>query len=193
MGKHKRYGFTIIELLIVVVMIAILAAISAVAYNGMQQRARSSTKVSNVVAATNLISLYLSEHNTFPVHTNGSYCLTVDNLCTGYDGTTLTSDNAPLMSALRSYGNPPMSSGDASSLAQYYGIEYSYSDTRTLGGIPNPVLIVYWLDGIDQMCANTVGGMISVKESTGTDMVPSARGKADTGTGRTGCYLMFGV
>ena len=39
--KRQRAGFTIVELLIVVVVIAILAAISVVAYSGIQDRARN--------------------------------------------------------------------------------------------------------------------------------------------------------
>ena len=42
-GKYKQSGFTIVELLIVIVVIAILAAISVVAYNGIQQRATKTT------------------------------------------------------------------------------------------------------------------------------------------------------
>jgi general secretion pathway protein G len=43
MARHlKQSGFTIVELLIVIVVIGILAAISIVAYNGVQQRARTS-------------------------------------------------------------------------------------------------------------------------------------------------------
>lgn len=39
----KERGFTIVELLIVIVVIAILAAITIVAYNGIQQRAKNSS------------------------------------------------------------------------------------------------------------------------------------------------------
>lgn len=37
---HKPYGFTIVELLIVIVVVGLLAGISVVAYNGIQGRAR---------------------------------------------------------------------------------------------------------------------------------------------------------
>lgn len=40
--QTKNRGFTIVELLIVIVVIAILAAITIVAYNGVQNRAKSS-------------------------------------------------------------------------------------------------------------------------------------------------------
>ena len=40
--QTKTRGFTIVELLIVIVVIAILAAITIVAYNGIQNRAKTS-------------------------------------------------------------------------------------------------------------------------------------------------------
>ena len=48
-GKTKTTGFTIVELLIVIVNIAILAAITVVAYNGIQDRAKQA-KISNDLA-----------------------------------------------------------------------------------------------------------------------------------------------
>ena len=44
--KHFRAGFTIVELLIVIVVIGILAALTIVSYNGIQERARMSVALS---------------------------------------------------------------------------------------------------------------------------------------------------
>ena len=55
---HKRQGFTIVELLIVVVVIAILAAITIVAYNGITQRAKDSSAQSASSQASRKISAY---------------------------------------------------------------------------------------------------------------------------------------
>lgn len=46
-SKNKVKGFTLVELLIVIVVIAILAAISIVAYNGITQRARDTQRATD--------------------------------------------------------------------------------------------------------------------------------------------------
>lgn len=55
-------GFTIVELLIVIVVIGILAAISIVAYNGIQQRARDANRRSNVDNIAKTIGLVVAEY-----------------------------------------------------------------------------------------------------------------------------------
>ena len=47
-AKRCDSGFTIVELLIVIVVVAVLAAVTVVAYNGMQSRALDSTILSNL-------------------------------------------------------------------------------------------------------------------------------------------------
>ena len=62
----SKSGFTIVELLIVIVVIAILAAITVVAYNGIQQRARDSAATQLVSQAGRKILAYQATNGTYP-------------------------------------------------------------------------------------------------------------------------------
>lgn len=64
--NHKQHGFTIVELLIVIVIIAVLAAITTVAYNGIQQRAIQSTLTSQLATVTRLVKLEQAKTGTLP-------------------------------------------------------------------------------------------------------------------------------
>lgn len=55
---RKQTGFTIVELLIVIVVIAILAAITIVAFNGIQDRAKASAAQSAASQATKKVMAY---------------------------------------------------------------------------------------------------------------------------------------
>jgi len=57
----KDRGFTIVELLIVIVVIAILAAIVIVAYNGVQKRAQVSTAKSNAESIQKVAEAYAAD------------------------------------------------------------------------------------------------------------------------------------
>jgi prepilin-type N-terminal cleavage/methylation domain-containing protein len=59
-------GFTIVELLVVIVVIAILAAITIVAYNGIQARATDAGNLSNANAITKAIAAYKIDNNNVP-------------------------------------------------------------------------------------------------------------------------------
>lgn len=63
--KNGR-GFTIVELLIVIVVIAILAAISIVAYNGIQTRSRASAAQSAATSLDKKVEIYNAENGQYP-------------------------------------------------------------------------------------------------------------------------------
>jgi len=81
-AKNKQ-GFTIVELLIVVVVIAILAAITIVSYNGIQNRARDAVVKAEAIEGRKQIMLYALDHNTSyptsvtscPVPAAGAACI----------------------------------------------------------------------------------------------------------------------
>lgn len=99
MLPRKQTGFTIVELLIVIVIIGILAAITIVAYNGIQNRARVSAAQSLAAQANKKIMAYQASEGSYPadlttagvtdtsnlqysVNNSGSpatYCLTATN------------------------------------------------------------------------------------------------------------------
>ena len=105
----KQKGFTIIELLIVIVVIGILAAITVVAYTGIQQRARVAVLQSDLKNASTQLEIDNVNNSTYPAtepaanggqglkaspgttwqytynSTWNSYCLTGTNSGASYD------------------------------------------------------------------------------------------------------------
>jgi prepilin-type N-terminal cleavage/methylation domain-containing protein len=92
-----RRGFTIVELLIVIVVIAVLAAITIVAYNGIQQRANNAKTMSAVEAYVKYLQMYKTDNGDFPKLTS---CLGVGyaaEQCRG-DGGSYVEDHGNLNS-----------------------------------------------------------------------------------------------
>ncbi len=62
----KDRGFTIVELLIVIVVIAILAAIVIVAYNGVTNKANSAAAKGNAEGVQKVVEAYNADKGTYP-------------------------------------------------------------------------------------------------------------------------------
>lgn len=73
-AKHKKQttGFTIVELLIVIVVIGILAAITVVAFNGVQERAMNTKTTQALSGWIKALTLYKADKGSWP---SGWVCL----------------------------------------------------------------------------------------------------------------------
>jgi len=113
--KSNNQGFTIVELLIVVVVIAILAAITIVSYNGITSRANSSAAKSSASTVQKKAESYNAENSVYPA--------TSDLLS---QGKTLTAD----------------ASGDTSKSWYTPGITITYSTTALTSASGNSTVRV---------------------------------------------------
>lgn len=66
----KSKGFTIVELLIVIVVIGILASITIVAFNGVQNRAKSTTASSLAQSVRKAVDVHFADTGTYPTIAN---------------------------------------------------------------------------------------------------------------------------
>lgn len=87
--RQSRSGFTIIELLVVMVVIAILVTITVVAYTGIQQRSRDARRESDVTKLKIAIEKYHADKSQYP------------DVCPGGDSVDCAVSN--LTSALQPY------------------------------------------------------------------------------------------
>ena len=78
---NSRSGFTIVELLIVIVVIGVLAAISVVAYNGVQNRAKVSITKTDLSNNVKKLEEYRAVHDRYPRLTDswGTWYLELKN------------------------------------------------------------------------------------------------------------------
>ena len=70
--QQNKSGFTIVELLIVIVVIAILAAITVVAYNGLQARSQDASRTADVKNILKVLEAYKIENGQYPVATSST-------------------------------------------------------------------------------------------------------------------------
>lgn len=80
-SQSNASGFTIVELLIVIVVIAILATLTIVAYNGVQQRAVAASLTSDLVNASSKLQLYQVDNGGYPLTNDCSATPAANSIC----------------------------------------------------------------------------------------------------------------
>ena len=150
-------GFTIVELLIVIVVIAILAAITIVAYNGIQQRARNAQTISAARDYLTAFQGYMVQNGSYPLALSTAYFCLGQNVgyCTAatvnWDrSTTLESALQTVISQLPIPSDGP---GTASTSDPNMGYipPRTPTSTPTLDGT-NSSFLIYILEG-DTTCS----------------------------------------
>lgn len=158
---NRTTGFTIVELLIVIVVIAILAAIVIVAYQGIQQRADNSRIMEGVRFYQKALMAYATDHQSWP--TGGFVCLGSGypaNKCwNGPNGTFFVDGATDANLAPYVGGSKPTLSTNVLQIttAPDYrlGLLFNASQSR----------LIYYLEGGGQTC---LGGSVGGTEMQGT-------------------------
>lgn len=68
--RKKNSGFTIIELLIVIIVIGILATLVIVTYNGIQQKARNTKRDTDINAIQGQVEAFFAQNGKYPTLNN---------------------------------------------------------------------------------------------------------------------------
>ena len=168
---RARQAFTIVELLIVIVVIAILAAITIVAYSGIQQNVRNSARVTEAREWQKIFTAYKATYGVYPYVGTGAYCLgegfadvngdTVGDCWDAWNGATNIRSEAPtinaearkIVSTLPNATRVPVK-GDGTT--SRLGPAYEGSSQRILYWIEGtgscPIGTPRWMDTISRAC-----------------------------------------
>lgn len=169
--EAKQKGFTIVELLIVIVVIGILAAISIVAYNGIRTRANNTQTIDAVKQFVKAYNLYAADNGGYPQESGclgegypANVCLAQDGsgFCFGVGGAT----NPLINVALKPYMNNKVPSVSQQKIpcgsTTYIGAYGAFTGIKT-------VAIFMMLSG-DQTCPPMSPDVASSTKSYATDM-----------------------
>lgn len=135
----KNQGFTLVELLIVIVIIAILTVVSLVAYNGLQNQAKTSAAKSTVDSVAKKAELYNTEEGKYPAKisdltgadTKKSYYIAPANVVeTGSTALSSTTPTTTVKYTACGSGNP------TGAKIEFYDYSKNAIDSRTIGICP---------------------------------------------------------
>lgn len=83
-NKYQHSAFTIVELLIVIVVIGILAAITIVSYSGISSQANVATIKSDLDTNNRKLQLYYTKYGSYPTALDGSNCPSAPTVDSNY-------------------------------------------------------------------------------------------------------------
>ena len=91
--RHSKHGFTLIELIIVIVIIGVLASIAAPMMSGMNSKAICTEAVTGLGALRGSLRQYYVEFRSYPVHMTEFYVSEVHSSPGVFPGIKLRSDS----------------------------------------------------------------------------------------------------
>lgn len=173
---RRRNGFTIVELLIVIVVIGVLAAITVVGYNGIQTRAENTKTITAVSAYARALQSYAAINGGYPVTGVGVFACfgapasgkcgnmtdAMAGVCGGNTvaGATSAAFDTAIRTVLTSLPAPSLQNISCGTRT-YSGAHYS-ANTSSVG------YVTYYLKG-DQTCGG-IGGLEGFGKNYTTDL-----------------------
>lgn len=161
MIRHKPTGFTIVELLIVIVVIGILAAITIVAFNGIQQRARNTQTINGATAYHKAILQYATLTNSYPTEDGCLGAGYPSNVC----WRTGSSTAAAVSSALDGQLNTALPTASKPTLATSllpFTIGATNYERAGARWVTAERRLIYYLQGTSQQCS--ISGAVGANE-----------------------------
>lgn len=149
----RRSGFTLVELIIVIIVIGVLASIVIVSYNGSQDRARTASMANGVELYLKALALYATDNHGYPIPTTTGAigCFSGDVSC---NGAATQAYSTALLNGVKAY-NPsaPFSLPYSNSLFTYNSTADSIK-----GGTYTGYYILFPIPGTQSCPQNIAGG-----------------------------------